>query len=197
MVRGSAGPEAGAAKGRGKQASPRPFVDYSAEMQIANSPALRTVFRLLGCFFVGLGIAGYLLPGLPGTVFILIAAFFFARSSPRFYNWLMNHRTFGGWVRDFQAGKGIPGWVKVFAPTMIVVFSGVSVYVWGSKGVWWGVGLTLAVAAYGVYYILKQPTRAPLDEVRPRPNVTGAVVRVLGYGLGLAALLYVASLLLR
>lgn len=173
-----------------KTRSSRPFVDYSAEMQISSNPALRWVFRAFGVFFLALGIAGYLLPGLPGTVFILIAAFFFARSSPRFYNWLMNHRTFGGWVRDFQAGTGIPGWVKVFAPSMIVVFSGFSVYVWASKGVWWGVGLTLVVAAYGVYYILKQPTRAPLNETRPRPDVRRTVVRVLLYGLALSALLY-------
>lgn len=158
-MKGPHGTDVGVTDAQTRPASTRPFVDYSRQMRIATNPALRTTFRVLGVFFVGLGTAGYLLPGLPGTVFILIAAFFFARSSPRFYNWLMNHRTFGAWVRDFQAGRGIPGWVKVYAPAMIVAFSAGSVYVWGRAERWWAVALTVAVAAYGVYYILKQPTR--------------------------------------
>lgn len=158
-MKGPRGPQAGAVDASSRPVSTRPFVDYSAEMQVARNPALRTTFRALGVFFVALGMAGYMLPGLPGTVFILIAAFFFARSSPRFYNWLMNHRVFGGWIRDYRAGKGIPGWVKLYAPMMIVAFSAASVYVWARREVWWAVALTVAVAAYGVYYVLKQPTR--------------------------------------
>ena len=122
-MKGPAGPDVGVASTGAKPTHTRPFVDYSAQMRIATNPALRTAFRVLGFFFLALGTAGYVLPGLPGTVFILISAFFFARSSPRFYNYLMNHRTFGGWIRDFQAGRGIPGWVKVVAPSFIVVTS--------------------------------------------------------------------------
>jgi uncharacterized membrane protein YbaN (DUF454 family) len=162
-VNGPRGPEAGAVDASARPASTRPFVDYTAEMQITRNPALRTVFRLLGAFFLALGTAGYILPGLPGTVFILISAFFFARSSPRFYNWLMNHRVFGGWIKDFRAGRGLPGWVKVYAPMMIVAFSAASIYVWARRGTWWAVAATFIVAAYGVYYILKQPTRPKLS----------------------------------
>ncbi len=140
-------------------AGARPFVDYSHEMRIAKNPALRLVYRLLGVFFLALGTAGYVLPGLPGTVFILIAAFFFAQSSPRFYNWLMNHKVFGVWVRDFRAGKGLPRRLKLVIPAVIVAASGFSMVVWAMKGKWWAVALTAAVAAYGVYYVLRLPTR--------------------------------------
>lgn len=166
-MKGPAGPDVGVASTGAKPTHTRPFVDYSAQMRIASNPALRTAFRVLGFFFLALGTAGYVLPGLPGTVFILISAFFFARSSPRFYNYLLNHKTFGGWIRDFQAGRGIPGWVKVVAPSFIVVTSALSVWVWASKGVWWGVGLTVVVAAYGVYYILKQKTRPSVTQPEP------------------------------
>src|SRR5690606_11598562 len=139
--------------------SSRPFVDYSSQMRIHSSPALRVLYRSLGVLFLGLGTLGYLLPGLPGTVFILIAAYFFAQSSPRFYNWLMNHRVFGQWVRDFRAGKGVPLWLKIYAPAMIVIFSAFSIYFLMSNGIVWAAVLTALVGAYGVYYILKLPTR--------------------------------------
>lgn len=143
----------------GLRTGTRPFVDYSSQMKVHTNPILRWLLRGLGVFFLVLGTLGYLLPGLPGTVFILIAAYFFAQSSPRFYNWLMNHRVFGRWVRDFRAGKGMPLWVKIWAPSMIVIFSGWSIYLLLNRGVVWAVILTGLVAVYGVYYILKLPTR--------------------------------------
>lgn len=142
------------------RAGTRPFVDYSSQMKIHANPALRVLMRALGVVFLGLGTLGYMLPGLPGTVFILIAAYFFAQSSPRFYNWLMNHRQFGKWIRDFRAGKGVPLWLKFYAPAMIVIFSGLSVYYLGFvTDLAWAAVLTALVASYGVYYILKLPTR--------------------------------------
>ena len=138
----------------------RPFVDYSSQMRITSVPVLRVTYRVLGCFFLGLGTLGYMLPGLPGTVFILIAAYFFAQSSPRFYNWLMNHRVFGTWIRDFRAGKGIPMWLKVYAPAMIVLSCALSIaFYFAPRGLWWIAVLVAAVGVYGVYYILKLPTR--------------------------------------
>src|SRR5690606_10097341 len=141
-------------------AGSRPFVDYSSQMRIAKSPALRVTYRILGLFFLGLGILGYLLPGLPGTVFILIAAYFFAQSSPRFYNWLMNHKVFGRWIRDFRAGKGVPLWVKVCATSMIVLSSGLSIgLVFLPRGQYLIAAAVVLVGAYGVYYLLRLPTR--------------------------------------
>lgn len=146
------------------RAGTRPFVDYSSQMRIHKNPALRFVLRGLGFVFLALGTLGYLLPGLPGTVFILIAAYFFAQSSPRFYNWIMNHRQFGQWVRDFRAGKGVPLWLKFYVPAVIIISSGLSIYFLGVvRGVTWAAVATAVVGAYGVYYILKLPTR-------PRPE---------------------------
>ena len=146
----------------GIPATTRPFVDYSSQMRITSNGALRLTFRLLGLFFLGLGILGYILPGLPGTVFILISAYFFAQSSPRFYNWLMNHRVFGAWIRDFRAGKGVPLWVKIYAPVMMVLFSGFSIYLFAfAQGRIWLAVVVAALVAYGIWYILRLPTKKP------------------------------------
>lgn len=141
-----------------------PFVDYSDEMRIHRNPALRWAYLAAGLVAIGLGTLGYVLPGLPGTVFFLIAAWFFAQSSPRFYNWLMNHRSFGPLIRDYRSGKGIPLWVKVYAPIMIVLFSSASAaYLGWVRGKIWIAVLVVLVAAYGVVYVLRVPTknRAP------------------------------------
>lgn len=143
-------------------AEAKPFVDYSSQLRLEQRLVVRVALRLAGLFFLGLGILGYLLPGLPGTVFILIAAYLFARSSPRFYNRVMNHRVFGAWVRDFQAGKGVPLWLKFYAPSMIALFSGTSVYYFLTRTeAWWAAVLVALVALYGIWYILHLPTRRP------------------------------------
>jgi len=143
-----------------RRAAEREWVDYSGEMTISRYRALRVVFRAMGVGAIGLGVLGYLLPGLPGTVFFLIAAWAFGQSSPRFYNWLMNHRQFGPLIRDYRAGKGIPLWVKVYAPVMIVTFSGWSAYRLGvvREKPWIAVSI-LAFAAYGVWYVLRVPVK--------------------------------------
>jgi uncharacterized protein len=103
------------------------FVDYSHETRVARNPILRYVWLGLGLFFTGLGFLGYILPGLPGTVFILIAVYFFARSSPRFYNWLLNNKMFGTLIRDWRAGKGLSLKAKLMAISVIALTISISV----------------------------------------------------------------------
>jgi len=68
----------------------------------------RYLLIITGWLCVGLGIAGTVLPLLPTTVFILIAASCFAHSSERFHHWLYNHPRFGIMVRAWVNGEGIP-----------------------------------------------------------------------------------------
>lgn len=140
----------------------RGWVDYGAELRIVKQPALRALFVAAGLVAVGLAVLGYILPGMPGTVFILIATWFFAQSSPRFYNWVLNHPRFGPLIRDYRAGRGIPRWVKFYAPLMIVLFSAFSVYYVGVRKGNTVVGVIIAaVALFGVWYVLHVPTKAP------------------------------------
>ena len=63
---------------------------------------------------VALGVIGIFLPVLPTTPFLLLAAACFARSSPRFYHWLVDHPRIGPWIRDYLQGNGIPFKGKVY-----------------------------------------------------------------------------------
>ena len=87
----------------------------------------RGVWIIAGTFFVGLGIVGVFLPLLPTTPFLLLAAACYARSSERFYNWLLNNRWFGNYIKNYLEGKGAPLRVKVLCISFLWITIGYSV----------------------------------------------------------------------
>ena len=89
--------------------------------------ALRAVYLVAGFVCVGLAVLGLMLPVLPATPFLLLAAACFARSSDRFYNWLLNHRAFGPLVREWREHRSIPYRTKLFAIALMAISLGVSI----------------------------------------------------------------------
>jgi uncharacterized membrane protein YbaN (DUF454 family) len=75
----------------------------------------------LAMFFLLLGFNGVFIPIMPTTPFVLLAAVCFARSSPRFYNWLMNHQWFGPSLRDWKTTGGIRRNVKILAISVLAL----------------------------------------------------------------------------
>ncbi|MBX7042926.1 MAG: YbaN family protein [Ignavibacteria bacterium] len=73
------------------------------------------LFNLLGILCVCLAVIGIVLPVMPTTVFLLLAAYFFARGSRRFHDWLMRNRLFGSYVRNYREGKGMTANAKLFS----------------------------------------------------------------------------------
>lgn len=88
---------------------------------MVRSRAARIVLLGLGWVFVGIGFAGVVLPLVPTTGPILLAAFLFSLSSVRFDRWLSEHRVFGPIVRDWRAGEGFTLRLKVTAIVAIMV----------------------------------------------------------------------------
>lgn len=68
------------------------------------SPLVRGLLMVFALLCLALGIAGVFLPGLPTTVFILMAGWAAARSSPRLHAWLWNHPLFGSMLRNWAQG---------------------------------------------------------------------------------------------
>jgi hypothetical protein len=85
---------------------------------------------LLGCgfLFTFLAILGALLPLLPTTPFLIVAAACFYRSSGKFYKMIMYNRYFGHYLRDYKSGKGIPLRVKIAALIFLWISTLVSVF---------------------------------------------------------------------
>ena len=67
-----------------------------------------------GTLSLGLGIIGIVLPILPTTPFLLLAAACYARSSKKFHDWLLNNRILGSYIRNYIEGKGMPVKQKIF-----------------------------------------------------------------------------------
>ncbi|MET1078435.1 MAG: YbaN family protein [Pseudomonas sp.] len=112
----------------------------------------------LGWLSVGLGVVGIFLPVLPTTPFLLLAAACFARSSPRFYQWLVGHPRLGPWIRDYLDGQGIPLRGKVWAMGLMWTSIALSCYLVAQP---WARGFMLTSAVLVSGYILKQKTLPP------------------------------------
>lgn len=72
-----------------------------------------------GTLSVSLGVLGIFLPLLPTTPFLLLAAYCYARSSPRLLDWLLTNRWFGAYIRNYREGRGIPMREKVLTLSLL------------------------------------------------------------------------------
>lgn len=89
----------------------------------------RTILIIIGWLAVVLATLGVVLPLLPTTPFLLLAAWCFARSSPRFHYWLLYRSWFGSYLRHWQQHRALPPGAKLRAIIFIVITFAVSLYV--------------------------------------------------------------------
>jgi uncharacterized membrane protein YbaN (DUF454 family) len=101
--------------------------DPDGSIKVTGNKFIRSLLIIGGFLFSFLGILGAVLPLLPTTPFLLVAAACFYRSSPRFYNLLMNNRYFGGYLRDYREGRGVHWRVKSAAIGLLWLSAMVSI----------------------------------------------------------------------
>lgn len=119
----------------------------------------RTAYLALGWGCVGLGVVGAFLPLLPTTVFLLIAAWAFSRSSPRWHNWLREHARFGEAVRAWEEHHAMPRRAKRLAMLALALSYAFTAYVFGPLS-WAAIIGGLCMAAVAIY-IAHLPVLAP------------------------------------
>ncbi len=120
------------------------------------NPLVRYLLLAVGWLSVALGVIGIFVPVLPTTPFLLLAAACFARSSRRFYDWLVMHPRLGPWFRDYLEGNGIPLKGKVYAIGTMWLSIGISC--WLVPLFWARIGM-LTSATLVTIYILRLKTR--------------------------------------
>jgi uncharacterized membrane protein YbaN (DUF454 family) len=88
----------------------------------------RQLLLAAGTLSLAIGIAGIIIPLLPTTPFLLLAAGCYLRSSQKFYNWLMGNRWLGAYIRNYIGGRGMPLKVKLFTIALLWATIGVSIW---------------------------------------------------------------------
>ncbi len=83
---------------------------------------------IIGTLSMTVGILGIIVPILPTTPFLLLAAACYIRSSQKMYNWLLNNRVFGSYIKNYMQGKGIPLKTKVFTVILLWITIGLSAW---------------------------------------------------------------------
>lgn len=114
----------------------------------------RWLLIILGWLAVVLATLGVVLPLLPTTPFLLLAAWCFARSSPRFHHWLLYRSWFGSYLRHWQQHKALPPGAKWKAVVLIVLTFAVSLWL---VPLWWVRGLLLAMLVILLTFMLRLP----------------------------------------
>ena len=123
---------------------------------------MKAFYLLLGFLFFILGAIGTVVPGLPTTVFMLLALWAFARSSDRFHSWLYHHPLFGPPLQEWHRYHVIPLRAKVLAVSMM---AGSLVYlVFFTAIALWVKWATALVMLYGAWFILSKPSARPVTE---------------------------------
>lgn len=127
---------------------------------------MRLVLFALGWFFVVLGVIGIFLPLLPTTPFMILAAGLFARSSPRFERWLLDHPRFGKPLADWRKQGAISTRAKILAVSMMAISLCV-MWFFSSAPLLVRIGTAIVLAASAAFVITRP---APQPDVKDIPS---------------------------
>ena len=135
------------------------------DLPLVKNRGLRLIWLVTGIFAIILGVIGVFLPVLPTTPFLLLAAACFARSSPRFYDALLNHPVVGPPIRQWRDERTIPKKAKILAISLLVLTLGSTIVfvipILAVQLLLTGIGLGV------VLFLLRIPTRESKASVVP------------------------------
>ena len=125
--------------------------------RVHHSRLVRGLLWPAGSVSLILGLIGVVLPGLPTTPFVLLAAACYAKASPRLHSWLLNHRLTGPMLRDWERDHSLTRRNKAIAVGSMLLM--VSVSIWSFRGRLVLQLVLLALGAIGAWVVLRIPTR--------------------------------------
>lgn len=122
------------------------------------SKIARLLFALLAYISLGIGLIAIVIPGLPTTEFILLAAWAATKSSPRLSAWLENHRLFGPILQNWRNGRVIARRAKISA-TVSMLLCATLMLVMLDHG--WPIYLAIVGMGMGNLWIWSRPEPIP------------------------------------
>jgi len=131
---------------------------------------MRAVLVACGTLCVALGVLGIFLPLMPTTVFLLLAAACYARSSDAFYQRLINHRYLGSYIRNHREGRGMKRRDKLVTLSLLWIGIGATM-IWSVEAGWLRL-LLLAIAAGVTTHVVRLPSFAGTEAQSTRATET-------------------------
>jgi uncharacterized membrane protein YbaN (DUF454 family) len=122
------------------------------------SKITRLLFGLLAYVSLGIGLIAIVIPGLPTTEFILLAAWAATKSSPRLSAWLENHRLFGPILNDWRNGRIIARRAKISATVSMLLCAGLMLVMLDHG---WPIYLAIVGMGLGNAWIWSRPESLP------------------------------------
>lgn len=118
---------------------------------------MRIFLIIVGSVSLVLGILGTFLPMLPTTPFLLLSAAAWVKASPSLYEWLINHRVFGEYIRNFREYRAIPLRVKIISVSLVWLTIGYCIFAVVDE--WWWAQVLMALLATAIsWHILSFKT---------------------------------------
>ena len=118
----------------------------------------RTILISLGWLCVGLGFVGVFVPGIPTTIFLIIALWAFTKSSKKLRHWLLNHKRFGPILNNWQQHKVVPRRAKIL---MVVLMSlAVVLFYYSLQNLYLTIGLIIILVSVAIY-VISLPSKVP------------------------------------
>ncbi len=133
---------------------------------------VRTLYVIAGIVFLGLGAVGVVLPLLPTTPFLLAAAWCFAKSSQRLYDWMHTNRYFGEYLRRYRAGEGVLLTHKVGMILLLWTTLSLSAFLAIPARLWHARLFLLAVGIGVTTHLLWIPTARLKPKKKPSSHLT-------------------------
>ena len=113
---------------------------------------MKYIYSALGAIALMLGVIGIVVPLLPTTPFLLLAAMLFFKSSPQLYAWLINHKYLGEYIRNFRENRAIPMRVKIISISL--VWATIGYCILNVVNEWWWAQLSLLILAIALTWHL-------------------------------------------
>ena len=118
----------------------------------------RIILISLGWLCVGLGFVGVFVPGIPTTIFLIIALWAFTKSSEKLRHWLLNHKRFGPILNNWQEHKVVPRRAKIL---MVVLMSvAVILFYYSLQSLILTIGLIIILVSVAIY-VISLPSKIP------------------------------------
>ena len=121
----------------------------------------KIILITIGWLCVGLAFVGTFVPGIPTTIFLIVALWAFAKSSKKFHSWLLNHKRFGPILQNWETHKVVPRKAKILM--VILQISAVIIFHYSLQNIYLTAILTI-ILVFVARYVLSLPSELPVNE---------------------------------